>query len=365
MYTLFNLDLKIQTPFFRHPDWNYVSDTVSRTLDNFVKYYQDHSFAVKSNHLLVKLLQSIGTGEALGLNDYLNRVDSLASNLSMALKFTSSINKGNVFNNIFFGPNSNEVIISYSTVYDVKQSYYDWKNIRAVNILRHDRTNLALNLLDGKTNYESEIAVVSIDIPLLALQYRAFRENQHYINSGESEESAMQFVAKYVLPNMAYSYLDWAIYNRMDNYLFDKSNETFNAKTPFYQIDYTSKIDKVLLDQLNRFKNTKLRFDAILKMIPVISETSLFEMAKLTQVAPTLQVIWALVLARIKILKFLFTINRMAQTNENQAQINKILRQAIYYRSNNTLRYGLPLDIFNEVQDTITELERLGYMEKK
>ena len=361
MHTLFNIDLNIQTPVFRHPDWGWVSETVRRGLNSFTEYYHSNSTAIKSNHLLVKLIQSITVPKSQSLNSYYEHVDLMSSNLSMALKFTSSINKGNIFNNVFYGQNSNEIIISYSAPFDLEFADKNWKDASAVRVLRHDRSSLALTPLVGLENYnKKEIAIIAINIPLLAVQYRAFRNHESTVNQDDSQRSVMQFIAMYVLPNMQASHLDHCIFNRLYNLLFNLPNDEFIVKTPFYQTDYSKRIDKMLEDYLERFKSTKLRFDGILRTIPMVSYDNAFELMKIPKVLPTRQVLWALITARIKALDFLFSINEYSQTAENQSNMNRIIRQAIFYRSDTTLQYGLTPEIYLDVQSTIDRLESIA-----
>ena len=227
-------------------------------------------------------------------------------------------------------------------------------------MLKHDRSSLALTPLDGKTDYGKEISIISINIPLLAVQYRAFRNNENIVNRNDSQRSAMQFVAMYVLPNMIYSHLDYVMFNRIYNILFGLPNDSFIVKTPFYQTDYSQRVDKVLDELVSRFKKTKLRFDAILKSIPSISKDNLFKTLELPEILPTRQVLWALVTARVKALDFLFTLNNFSQSEENQNLMNKIIRQAIFYRSDSTLKYGLTPSIYLDVQTTIDKLEAMA-----
>lgn len=361
MHTLFNIDLNIQTPVFRHPDWNYVSDTIRRGLISFTDFYHSNNTAVKSNHLLVKLIQSITVPKSQALNQYYENVDALASNLSMALKFTSSINKGSIFNNVFYGQNSNEIIVSFSAPFDLEFANRNWREVSAVRVLRHDRSSLALTPLTGLDYYsKKEITIIAINIPLLAIQYRAFRNFENTINENDSQRSAMQFVAGYVLPNMQASHLDHCIFNRIYNLLFNIQNDPFVIKTPFFQTDYSNKVDHVLNDLLDRFKTTKIRFDGILRTIPMISHNNAFELMSIPKILPTRQVLWALVTARIKALDFLFTINKYSETVENQSSMNRIIRQAIFYRSDATLQYGLTPEIYLDVQSTIDRLETLA-----
>jgi len=360
MHTLFHLDLNLQSPALHSPEWPFVRRVLQAGLNQFIRYYQDNVTTVKSNHILVKLLQSIPVSKSLELQHYYDAVDAIAGDLSMAMKFTSSINKGNIFNSVFYGNNSNEVLISIDVPFDSKYAHDHWKDVSAVRVLRHDRSSLALNPLRGEDKYKEEIAVVSINIPLLAIQYRAFRINENLISPDDSQKSVMQFIAMYVLPNMMTSHLDYVIFNRAYNLLTDQANSLFINKTPFYQTNYELKVDRMLNEVIDKFSTTKARFDTILKSFQVITKESLFDVMQLPKVAPTRQVLWALVISRIRALKFLFLFNAKVGSNENQANMNRVLRQALFYQSDNTLQYGLTPELYLEVKNTIDELTQLA-----
>lgn len=361
MYTLFQFDLNIQTAHYHDPDWVYVSDTLARGLREYIAYYHKNTFAVKSNHLLVKLLQSIAVNKNTNIYQYYNAVDDRAGAISMGLKLTSSFNKGHVFNNVFFGERSSEIILSYSAPFDLQEESLHWQSICAVNILRHDRSSLHLNALDGREKYaKDEVAVLSINIPLLALQYKCFRDHENIVGIEESEKSAMQFIAQYVLPNMQKDYLDHALFNRFYNRVAKRENDVFIQNPPFYQTDYSNKVDAIIDRLVARFENNKLRLDAVLRSVPMVSYKNLLTLMELPPVLPAIQITWALVASRIKALDFLFTLSDISNSTDNQSSMNRIARQAIFYRSDNTLKYGLPSNLYLDIQETIDRLEAIA-----
>src|SRR5690606_12256213 len=121
--------------------------------------------------------------------------------------------------------------------------------------------------------------------------------------------------------------LDYVIFNRIYNILFGIPNDSFIVRTPFFQTDYSQRVDKILNELISRFKTTKLRFDAILKSIPAIDQENLFNVLELPEILPTRQVLWALVTSRVKALDFLFTIDDYSKAEENQNLKNKIIRE--------------------------------------
>lgn len=362
MHTLFNIDLNIHAGIIKDPSWVYIRDMSLKSLNTFTRYYKDNTTSVKSNHLIVKLLQNIAVSQTLDLDKYYNSVDSMSDNLAMAMGFTSSISKGRIFNNVFYGKNSDEIIISIDTPVNPTLVDKYWTDVSAVRVIKHDRTNLALNPLRGEDNYANELAVITINIPMLAVQYRAFRNHEHNsINEYyDNERSVMQFVAMYVLPNMLVSHLDHAILNRFSNKVLNLSSDAFSNSTPFYQTDLTSKIDKVQVDLINKLINGKIRFDTALKSILTISKDSAFDLLKLPDVAPTRQVLWALVISRLKMLKTLLVIDKLNGSNENQSSKNTLLLQARFYQSDKSMSYNLPSDIFRDVKILLDEIVMLA-----
>lgn len=363
MHTLFNIDFNTNAGVIRVPEWVYIKENFLKSLSSFTNYYRDNPTSVKSNHILVKLLQNITVSQSLDVNNYYNAVDAMADNLSMAMGFTSSIFKGKIFNNIFYGNNSNEVIIAIDQPFSAEYADKNWKTVSAVRVLRHDRTNLAMNPLRGEDKYKSEIAIITINIPLLAIQYRAFR-NVENNKQDDNTKSAMQFIAMYVLPNMMASHLDHAIVNRFKNLVLGAPNDSFRSTTPFYQTDFTPRVDKVLEELVSKFSSTKSRFEVILKSIQTVSKDDAFELMKIPGIIFTRQVNWALVVSRLRMLETLFTLDDRAGTNENQNNMNRIIRQAIYYRSDKSISYGLTPDIYLDVQKTIDRLVSLAENKK-
>lgn len=362
MYTLFNIDLNVSSGIYKVPDWVYIRETLLKSLNTFTTYYRTNSTAVQSSHLLVKLLQNITVSQSLSLDKYYNSVDAITDNLAMAMGITNAISKGKIFNSVFYGNHSNEIIISIDTPFNPEYATKHWQSISAVRVLRHSRTNLALNPLRGNDRYPNEISVISINIPLLAIQYRAFREHEksNLTLVNDNMRSAMQFVAMYVLPNMLASHLDHAIVNRFNRLVLGLPLDDFNSNTPFFQTNYTGRVDNTLKELISRFNTNKVRFEVILKSLQTVSNDSAFELMKLPNVAATRQVNWALVVSRIRMLESLLTLDNRAETSENQTNKNRIIRQAIFYRSDKSMSYGLTPDIYLDVQNTIDKLVELS-----
>jgi hypothetical protein len=218
MHNLFNLMPNIEHGILRLPEWAYVRTELRRNLDRVIAYYRKHPTAVHSAHFLVRLLQSITVPKSLNLERYYYNVDAGALNLSMALKMTSSIYRGQLFDGVFYS-DCKEILIAHSEPFDFHQAHRNWETLCPIEVLRHPLSDLGLGLPDGdKIGSDYGIAVISINIPMLAVQYRAFRINEEYLTgNSDSQRSVMQFIRMYVIPNMLPSHLDHCLFNRIYN----------------------------------------------------------------------------------------------------------------------------------------------------
>lgn len=361
MYTFFNRKTNIIQGVKTPTEWYYVKDGLRKNLATVIKYYRNTSMAVPANHFLVKLLQSIAVSQSLPLDRYYANVDAVAMNLSMALKMTSSIYGGKIFSGTFYGPGSDEVIIANDDPFDPRVIDRDWKNASPVKVLMHPKTDLALNIPNGDSNgTEKGLSVFTVNIPMLAVMYRAFRNSEIAFvqNAEESQRSLMQFIHMYVLPNMLFSHLDIALFNRVHHLQRGLGMSTSRRNHPFYLTDWTLRVDRVQTDILDFLDKGQYNFGTMLRYIPAAVEDNMEEVMLLPNLAPTRQVMWALTAARLPVLDFLFLQNSRGNAYPNRAEINKVLRDVLWYGRDQMLRQYLPIDIYYDVSDQVEEIRR-------
>lgn len=359
MYSLFNLMPEKLSGVLKVPGWNYLHDGLRRNLELVISYYRTHSMAVESDHFLVRLLQSITVPQSLNTERYVDNVDQMALNLSMALKMTSSIYRGQVFNGVFYGPECQEVLIAHNEAFNPFEAEKDWRNQIPVTVLRHPITDLGLRLPDGNDNStDSGIAVILINIPLLALMYRCFRKHEEFLQEteGENQRSVMQFVHMHVLPNMMLSHLDTVLFNRIHALAKGAPLGEVRRAHSFQLIDYSERLNtaqKAMLDVLE--KNSK-DFRAILQEVPLICDDSLDQLMVVPKLAPTQQVVWGLSIARLPALDFLFRVSKGGANIRNRKEVQYVLRSVRMYRRNSMMKV-LPPDMLADVMLEIGQIE--------
>jgi len=365
MYSLFsNTGYTVGQGILTDPNWLYLKPLLHRNLTNVVKFHRKNPMAVNSDHFLVKMLQSLNIPQSQNLERYYNNVDAVALGLSMTLQMTSSIFKGRVFNGIFYGDGNTEILIAHNESFNPFIAHADWQNLCPVTVLRHPRSDLGLNIPDGtNTGSETGVAIIAINIPMLAVQYRAFRLNEINLNQDaggeqiESQRSVYQFIYMYVLPNMLFSHLDYTIFNRIYNLETGAPLGESSKNHSFYVTDYGDRMTYIHNNILNHLHNVDKTFIGALQTVPMVIKDNAYESMRLLDIAETRQVIPALFLSRLNVLSFLFRIARNGAGEKNRSLVNQIQRTLKVYGYDNLFRNFLPFDLYKETMNEINDLK--------
>lgn len=359
MYTFFNSMSSVNQGILYLPEWNHVKDGLRRNLGKVVSTYRNMTMTVKSDHFLARILQSIPVSKALPLDRYYEHVDAMAMNLATSLKMTSPRSAGMIFDGVFYGRGNDEVLIATDEYFDYREVDRDWQNAAPVKVLMHPRSDYGLNLPNGiNSGVEEGLVVVLINIPKLAIQYRAFRRNEEAVNSdGESQRTVMHFIHMYVLPNMLFSHLDIVVFNRIYNLLVGAPMGESRRAHPFFMPDYSTKSDNVQLQILKNITSRNYTFTSILQSIPGVVKKDMQQALLMPEIAPTRQVLWALTAARLKPLDLLFRCNKLGPGNPNQVEVNRVLREAMAQAGDNLMRSSLPPDLYYDVEYLIRSIK--------
>lgn len=311
------------------PTWPFIRRGLALNLQRVKAFhYRHHPTAVKSNHLLIRILQSIAVDKVNhDTNRYYQLIEPIALNVSMAHKLTSSIYKGRLFRGVFYGQTTPEVIIAIDEPFDPVWVHENWAQVSAVKPLLHPKTDLDLHIPDGQDySQEDGLCVIAINIAMLAMQYRAFRLIQN--RSTDSPKSINQFIAGYVLPNMLDAHLDLAIANRVfAAHLSDtRYKNTVFRKHSFSLSNYTPHVDLAIERTLDNIRKSSKDFQTIQQSIPAVTANSALEALLMPDIMPAMQVNWAALVARLRALYALSSLAGDQLTAKNRHNLNQFLR---------------------------------------
>ena len=362
MQTFFNTTEPIGQAVFQPPQWSYLNDGLKRNLQTVKDYYKIRPFAVKSNHFLARLLNNLGVSYNLNLERFYDIADARASTISMGFKMTSSVYRGSHFKDVFYGGNISEIFILDEEYCDPYETYKNWMDVSAVKVLMHPKSDLNLLMPNGKS-YDAEpgVAVISINIAKLAVQFKAFldREEKRMNELNESPKTVAQFIHMFVLPNMLDSQLDIALFNRVYNLVTNSPMREANKKHPFFLTDYSKMVDKVYSDIVDVFSSSDKRYKVMLKSFPCVSVENFEKLMVLPDNAPTRQIIWSQVVARVKVLELLVKLSPNNGNSLNKADNNTFSRNFKLYENDKALSDLVQSSNYYELIKSIADVKTL------
>lgn len=359
MYQLFTKRYISNNTIIRPPEFELIKRTYIAEVKHIVDYFNTRVYAVKSDHLLARLLTIAGIPFQYDLNRFTELANTRTPYIAKTFNFTDPTNAGRLFKGMFYGEGTTEIIISDDEYFEPHTALADWKNIQAVKVMMHPVSSLSLLLLNGKVNTsDTGLAVININIPLLLVQYRGFVEEQQLkINNGSvSLLSVQHFIHMHVLPNMLYSHIETVVLNRLMNLYYGAPNGVALKKYPFQLSNYESKVDKVLGVILKKIKNNRLPYYTTLKIIPSIFKEDCQDSLLMPDIAKTRQVIWALFMSRLKIMKFLIDVGDKPGQYANTFLIGRLQRDIKYLLNTNMLPVVLSEDLLFDTMSDIKDI---------
>lgn len=362
MFQLFTKHFDSQNGVIKPPEFDYIRRTYEHQLRIITEYYKNRIFAVKSQHLLSRILTTAVIPVHYDLYRYLEAAFTRSPYVAKHFLLTSSITYGQIRPSVFYGEDNDEIILYNEDLFDVQEAINHWQDIQAVKVLEHPFSDLGLLLPSGyKHSTDTGLVVMSINIPLLLIQYRQFLLQQQFkVNTAdESMLGVTHFIHMYVLPNILYSHLELCIVNRCMNLYYGAPMGESLKRHPFHVIDYKDKVDKSLTTIIKRLKKTRMLYFSVLKNIPSIYHEDSQDSLQMPDIAHTRQVWWALLLARLRIIQFLIDIGGESGVHMNGSLINKLRIDLKRLREENVIRSLLTGDLYEDIENQINALSNV------
>lgn len=351
MFELFTEETTQQYSVLRWPEFDYIKRSYTRELLNVEDYYHNRTYAVKSNHLLASILYHLNVPMQYPADRYVEVVRTRAPYVANAIKLTSELQYGKIHAGVFYGPGCDEILISNDEYFDPYFASVNWKSINAVQPLLHPKTDLKLLLPNGKDmSTDHGLAVLAINIPLLALQYRCFVMDQAARMNDSSLLGIAHFIQMYVLPNMLYKHLDLAIMNRLMHLFNGEPMGITHFKHPFNIINYSAKLDTVLVKTIDRLAETPMPYAAMLMHIPGVTSEDASQYLQLPDYPPTRQLHWAMVISRLAIIRCMVNLGGDRGISRNRLEIGILQRILKRLDREQMLASLLPQDIYYDIK---------------
>lgn len=362
MFQLFTKPYDSQNGVIRPPEMEYIKRTYEQQLTTITDYYRSRVYAIKNTHLLSRLLTTGEIPASYDLYRFLEAAYARAPYIAKHFQLTSEITYGHVKPSVFYGEENSEILLYTEAPFDVTSAVQHWTQIQAVTVLEHPFSDLGLLLPTGiKHSTDTGLVVISINIPLLLLQYRQFvlQQQVKLLNGSESLLGVTHFIHMYVLPNMLYSQLELCLMNRCMNLYYGAPMGDALKRHPFYVIDYRDKIDKSLMGSVRRLKKTRMLYFSVLKNLPSIYHEDSQLSLQMPDMAPTRQVWWALLLCRLRIMQFLIDIGGESGIRMNRSLINRLQIDIKRLQDENVYRNAVPDELYRTLTEQFNALVAL------
>lgn len=361
MYTLFNTALHVRQTSTASMAFDYVKRQVMDVqVAEYKQYRSINPGYLKSDHVLHKILGVIDIPFTGDLPDFYLRVGTTVNRIASQMGFCNGASHGRVRNTSdFYGKGVKEIIIATTddsiTPMDI---WFNWRKMSAIRVLSHPVMGCGIFELDGTTEIkgvpDGAVAVIEINIPLLAAQYHLWRMATSSLAPEGFVYPVAHFLTQVVIPNMFPSHLDVAVLNTF-HHLLGVGGEYVNKEhdMPFYLADHFPRMEAALKVIAEKFIKQTATYKDILANVPVFGGDTLLDTVKMPEIAYTNQAIWALTIARLPCIAMLLRLDYLSRNFKNDAERNRIKRSLTQAESGKYLVNQIPADVAKYVADYI------------
>lgn len=308
MYTLFRKPPVRFSGAVSFPEMAYLRRSFTDVIVDIQQHYRRYPKRVDSDNLLGNMLVHIPRRWDLDDRQYLRYVDDTSQGVLRAFGVTSSTNRGKAHESgVTLGKDTTEVVIATDHYNDYSDWPVDWREWSSYRYLYHTRYDLSLPVLNNHTPGKG-YGVATLDIPMMALQYRYWLTAQANINNGDTsaqKESVYRFVGSYVLPNTLASYTDIAFFNRLSRIASGLDMKKHPSSHPFYVTDYTQRVDRLCEKIIESNERRSGDIEQTVATTPMLVKETLRGVLQLPNDPVSRHNEWALQLARLPYIKYL------------------------------------------------------------
>lgn len=352
MIPLFSDIPEIVAPVIFPKRWEFIRTGLKINIERAQTYARIYPQAVPSSHFLIRLLMTLAVPMSLPTARYYDAVDGRAKAIAMHMQMTSPYYKGEVHQGVFYGEGSSEILMLNEDYFDFQWVHDNWEKAVPIKVIEHPKSDLNMLLPLGRAySAERGLSVLTINIAMLAVMYRAFTLQQTRL---QDSRSPYQFLGGYVLPNILASHADLVVFNRLYRQVFELgASERPLYRNSFHMPSYESFVQDAMEYSAKILTDQHRNFYATMRGMPAVSVFDMAQSLEQPDVYPTSANAWALFATRHRALRLLIKINE----NTAAATDRRHLQQAqIAYSRNNVVGMviqQLPVEESLEVSRTM------------
>lgn len=291
MYQLLNRTTRFENSPFQFPRMDYLRGRVSENYKKYVTERGSYPGRVDSSHLLAKILLNLNVEFTGDLVKYMADCEIAARRMCSGLGIAASFSKGTLFTEGVFYPGCPEIIMySRDESYTIMDLWRGWQDLEPVTVVNHpisDMTMVELGVMNSIDIEKPDLAVINIDIPLLAAQWKMWQA----ANPGKLIEA---FLTQVVLLNLIKSHLNVALFNKLMVHLGIRESCDVKTNLPFGQTSVNDPAQAIVVDVYSKVSAKAMTGGQMMASIPAIFGSNYLDTVCLPSMTPTYQVEWAL-----------------------------------------------------------------------
>lgn len=360
MFTFLEDPTRITRGFHQFPKFDSYRRDFLQNINRTVSYFKRNDFAVRSDHVLVRLLQTLPSKYMGDVNLYYQEIHDVAYETCGHLRITNPYYVGDATEKAWlFGGDFTEFPIALHDTkgINVREACLKWQDLAPLRFVRHPRTDLGL--LSPMGNVKSDepgIVVYQIDVPMMALQHYMWRLEQESKPKGERETTA-QFVSKYVLSNSIRSMVDVAFFNRLAAKFIEDDVENSQWRYPLALPNNLRMLDLYLEDVCTQLRGNSYRFSELLFGLKTLSGAELYSLCEFPKTVFTRQCNWLTYMAQAPYVNFLLNTDRESTKTQNLSDLNEIRRDIRYAFNDNLFKSKLPNYLLKSVVTEFRDIQ--------
>lgn len=339
MYNILNPKNRFDASAFQFAKMVYLRQRVE---ENYQKYVEERALLpgrVDSSHLLFKIINSLAVEFDGDMVKYLERCEGAATRIVPTLKMTASFSKGRLFTESLFYEGCPEIILyARNPRFRMMDLWTNWRDVEPVWVVNHPISDLTIfepAVMNSSTIEMPDLAMIAIDIPLLAAKWRMFKATF-------PEKNMEAYVTGYVLPQMMKSHLNVALFNKIMAYLDVRNPCGIKSNLPFAQNIANQVGDEVAEDVLNKMLSKEMGANQILSTIPAIFGDNYLNSVTLPPLPPAAQVLWALISHKVDAASVVLEVGKRAGFDKMLHELTVIKRMFIVNKEDKVISNGLP-----------------------
>jgi len=353
-----NVSIASLTP----PIWPTVQMSVGANIEAIVRYYRQLRLPCRSDHPIVALLLNLYVSPNQSLEGFTSKIREISLEVASLMKMTSMYSKGQPHPGKFYSKNMPEFYLATNEWFDPVLVDRYWRQAICVEPLIHPRSDFKLTIPVGdKQSNEYGLTVIKINVPKLAVQYRAWLREEGITKDGTQDVT--RFVGGYVLPNMLPRQAEISLFNQISNCFYGRGLEVDKLSSFRHPIALANH-DRVHKEGIERvvenLRKTPGRFSYLLSAMPGLRLKNLHHALTIPKIPTNIQVSWLVLSSRIRVLRTLMDMAGEDAKSQNQYLFNDLERNLRLYETRAMILENIGPAYQSEVLTDINALEEMG-----